>query len=63
MRLISELGKMDNKNKGGVDSADSDENNEADFEKPFDEVLNQAMFLPKNAKAETGRASKLSKGN
>lgn len=45
IRLISELGKMDKKNKGGVDSADSDDaNNEQDFEKPFEEVLNQAMF-------------------
>lgn len=55
---------MDKKNKGGVDSADSDDaNNEEDFEKPFEEVLNQAMFLPKNAKADTGRTSKISKGN
>ena len=42
MRLISELGKMDNKKKvEGIDSADSDGDNDADnFDKPFDEVLN-----------------------
>ena len=41
MRLISELGKMENKKKSdGVDSADSDNDNAEDFEKPFDEVLN-----------------------
>jgi len=40
MRLISELGKMDNKKK--VDeSSNSDEDDAAeDFDKPFEEVLN-----------------------
>ena len=42
MRLISELGKIDNKKKvEGIDSADSDGDNDADdFDKAFEEVLN-----------------------
>ena len=36
---------MENKKKtDAVESADSDNDNAEDFEKPFDEVINQAMF-------------------
>jgi hypothetical protein len=45
MRLISELGKMENKKKKDESgSSGSDEELGDDFEKPFEDVLNYAMF-------------------